>query len=127
MRKNPREDFRWLEEELLALNEDEETEEETETDEDLQWWEEDEECRNTGWSVGIYEDDEEFDEDAAILALTPKEKRRQDLRQRRQQKAEKVQKKKKKKEKGIGGLVFLALLELAGIFAIIWWWIQWLT
>lgn len=31
------------------------------------------------------------------------------------------------KKKGIGGLVILALLEIAGILAIIGWWKQWLN
>ncbi|HIR30618.1 MAG TPA: hypothetical protein IAB83_01215 [Candidatus Faecousia faecavium] len=30
------------------------------------------------------------------------------------------------KEKGIGGLVFLAILEIIGILAVVRWWIQWL-
>ena len=30
------------------------------------------------------------------------------------------------KEKGIGGLVFLAILEIIGILAAVLWWIQWL-
>lgn len=30
------------------------------------------------------------------------------------------------KEKGIGGLVFLAILEIIGILAVVLWWIQWL-
>lgn len=29
-------------------------------------------------------------------------------------------------EKGIGGLVFLAILEIIGILAVVLWWIQWL-
>ena len=124
MRKNPREDFKWLEDELLALAE-EEKEEELPENADLKWWEADEEIRNPGWSVGIYADDEEFDENAAVVPLTPKQRRQQQLQQRKQRKAE--IKKKKKKQKGIGGLIFLALLELAGILAIAWWWIQWLT
>jgi len=32
-----------------------------------------------------------------------------------------------KKKKGVGGLVFLALMEILGILAIIGWWKQWLT
>ena len=30
------------------------------------------------------------------------------------------------KDKGIGGLVFLAILEIIGILAVVLWWIQWL-
>ena len=33
---------------------------------------------------------------------------------------------KKKRKKGVGGLILLALAELAGIAGVIWWWIQWL-
>ena len=43
--------------------------------------------------------DEEFDEDSAVLV------------------------EKKKKEKGIGGLVFLAILELIGILGSVGWWV----
>ena len=46
-------------------------------------------------------DDEEFDDDAAVFVEEPK-------------------------KKGIGGLVFLAILELIGIVAIVVWWIKWL-
>lgn len=47
-------------------------------------------------------DDEEMDEDKAVFVDEPK-------------------------PKGIGGLVLLALLEVLGIVAIVWWWIQWLA
>lgn len=33
---------------------------------------------------------------------------------------------KKQRKKGVGGLILLALAELAGIAGVIWWWIQWL-
>ena len=33
---------------------------------------------------------------------------------------------KKERKKGVGGLILLALAELAGIAGVIWWWIQWL-
>ena len=46
-------------------------------------------------------DDEDFDEDAAVLV-------------------------EKTKTKGIGDLVFLAILEVIGILAIVGWWLQWL-
>ena len=124
MGRNSRDDYQWLVDELLSL-EEEEIEEEIEADEDQQWWEEDAEIRNPGWSYGVYEDDEDFDEEAAVLALTPKQRRKLAKQEKKQRKAEKKQR--KKKQKGIGGLIFLALLELAGIFAIIWWWLQWLT
>ena len=32
----------------------------------------------------------------------------------------------KNRKKGVGGLILLALAELAGIAGVIWWWIQWL-
>lgn len=47
-------------------------------------------------------DDEEMDEKKAVFTDEPK-------------------------PKGIGGLVLLALLEVLGIVAIVWWWIQWLS
>lgn len=47
-------------------------------------------------------DDEEPDEDKAVFVDEPK-------------------------SKGIGGLVLLALLEVLGIVAIVWWWVQWLS
>ena len=31
-----------------------------------------------------------------------------------------------RKKKGIGGLVLLALLEVLGILAVLWWWVRWL-
>ena len=34
--------------------------------------------------------------------------------------------KKKRKVKGLWKLKFLALLELVGILAVLWWWIKWL-
>lgn len=51
----------------------------------------------------VYEEEEyeELDENAAVFDDQPK-------------------------EKGIGGLVFLAILEMIGILAVVRWWIQWL-
>ena len=48
MRRNPREDYKWLEDELLALAE-EEQEEELPQNKDLNWWEEEEDGY---WDMG---------------------------------------------------------------------------
>ena len=124
MGRTSRDDYQWLVDELLKLEEDE-IEEEIDA-ENPKWWEEDEEGRNPGWSYGVY-DDEEFDEDAAILAESPRQRKKRIKQEKQQAKAEKKRRKKEKKQKGIGGLVLLAILEVFGILAIIGWWIQWLT
>ena len=100
----------WLEEELLADEEEaceEEFDEEYEDgDEEEEDWEEYREPvrprrrrRPVPVSPGIYED-EAFDEDAAVLA--PPEKR------------------------GVFKLLVLAVLEILAILAIVRWWIRWL-
>ena len=90
-KRDPREEYRWLEEELLALEEEEEAVPE---DEDLlEWWQEYEDDKTKGWNYGVYDDDPELDEDAAVLALTPKEKRQLEKQEKRQKKAEKAAKK----------------------------------
>lgn len=67
--------------------------------------------------------DEDFDEDAALLADTGSRgrKRKETMKQKKGGKPVKKQK------KGIGGLVLLALLELLGIAWLVRWWILWLT
>ena len=88
------------------------------------------------------EDPEEYDEDAALLEEAKEligDKPRKKVRRRnpamefsRTAYADEAFDEKaavaplKRKKKGIGGLTFLALLEIAGILAIAWWWIQWL-
>ena len=66
MGRNSRDDYQWLVDELLALEEEEPEEEIPENAEAGEWWEEDEDIRNPGWSVGIYEDDEDFDEETEL-------------------------------------------------------------
>lgn len=56
--------------------------------------------------------DEEFDESTALLV--------------ERKKTGQAKREKQPKRKGIGDLVFLACLELAGILAVIWWWMRWL-
>ena len=64
-------------------------------------------------------EEEEDEEETTVYAPSPKKKIKT--------KAAKKQKKAKaKKEKGVGGLVFLACLELIGIGAVIVWWLLWL-
>lgn len=124
MGRNSRDDYQWLVNELLAVEEEEAQPEAQAEEEDLPWWQEDGENRNSGWSYGLYED-EEFDASSAVEPLTPRQQRRQKKLEKQQRKEEK--KLRRKKKKGIGGLVLLALAELAGILAIIGWWIKWLT
>lgn len=112
---DPGKELRRMKDELLAAEYEEEAEYE---DED--WLEEAKELigeeefpiRNhaNGYGTRNYAvdfnrmvyDDEELDETAAVFAEEPE------------------------KKKGIGGLVLLALLELLGILAIVWWWVRWL-
>ena len=117
MGKHPREEVEWLEQELLALEEDEKEEAEATP----QWWEEDGGVENPAvdWGRTVFTDDcDEFDEGAALQALTPRQKRKQKKMER---------KRRKQARKSIGGLVLVAALELIAIGAIIGWWIQWLT
>ena len=113
MFRDTEKNLRRLEEALLA----EEIEEAYASSEDEDWeadWEEDTEdwdeeldaSENPAQDFArmVYAD-EAFDEDAAVLA----------------------DRKKQRKRKGIGGQCLLALLELAGIGGLVWWWIQWLT
>ena len=50
----------------------------------------------------------------------------EDYRPREDEPKRRGRKKKPEKNRNIRGLVFLAILELFGIFAIIGWWIRWL-
>ena len=126
---NPRRELEWLEEELLAAEEEEVPEEDDEEyyDEDFlsdgshqdpeDDWLEDVEAllepdeperrprRRKNPAVdfprAVY-DDEELDESAAVFDNDPP-------------------------PKGIGGLVFLAILEVLGILAVVGWWLKWLS
>ena len=97
------EDLQWLEDELL----EEETDEEEFDEEDS---EEEEDCqplirrRSRRSRAAVYADERQLGEDDAVF----------------------VEKKKKRKVKGLRKLKFLALLELVGILAVLWWWIKWL-
>ena len=93
-------------------------------EEEIPWWHEEGEPQNTGWSYGLYED-EEFDASAAVEAPTKRELRRRKKFEKQQRKEEK--KLRKKKRKRIFRLLLMAVLEIAGILAIIGWWIEWLT
>lgn len=122
---DPKKELQWMEEELLAAEYDEEEaafDDELEYEDD-DWLQEakallgDEEeipIRNHANGYGtrprnyavdfgrtVY-DDEEQDEDKAVFVDPPE-------------------------RKSIGGLVLLALLELLGILAIVWWWVKWLA
>ena len=120
MARNSRDDYKWLVDELLAVEEPEESEDTPEPE--PAWWQEDGEGRNSGWSYGVYED-EEFDEDAALLAETPRQKRKRLKLEKKQKKLEKKQRRKKRRTTGASVLV--ALLEILAIFALIGWWLQW--
>ena len=128
---DPRKNLQWLEEELLAEEEEESEEALDEEFDDLMdraddLLDVDEVSPHTrgfafsrpkknpavDFSRMVY-DDEVFDEDAAVLAEDPP--------RRRGRKTEAAPKK-----KGINGLVFLAFLEVLGILAIIGWWLRWL-
>ena len=124
MGRNSRDDYRWLVDELLALEEEEEPEDIPEDGETpRQWWEEDEEGRNDGWSYGVY-DDEEFDEGAAVLAES---RRQRKTRLKREKKQVKLAKKHRRKKRSAGAQLLLALLEILGILALLGWCLQWLT
>lgn len=131
---DPHKQLKWMEQELLAAETEEEGYQEEDFDEAFEETAEDYDddqlinmvnelireepggFRNPAvdFSRTIYAD-EEFDEDASVTAT----------------KAQKRQKKTAKKEApqkntNIRGLVFLACLEILGILAIIGWWLRWL-
>ena len=122
MGRNSRDDYQWLVDELLAVEEEEQ--EVPAEEEEIPWWHEEGEPQNTGWSYGLYED-EEFDASAAVEAPTKRELRRRKKFEKQQRKEQK--KHRKKKRKRIFRLLLMAVLEIAGILAIIGWWIEWLT
>ena len=129
MRKNGSDDYRWLEEELLAVEEEYE-EEYGEEDGEEDWLEEARQLSRgrkfTGFSPAVYED-EEFDEDAAVVALTPRQIRKQKKQEKARKKQDRKMAKLEKKRNRIGGLVFLAIMEVLGILVVLGWWIEWLT
>lgn len=67
----------------------------------------------------IFDFDAEEDEDEDTTVYAPQKKKKTKA-------AKKPKKTKPKKEKGVGGLVFLACLELIGIGAVVVWWLLWL-
>ena len=118
---DPGQNLKWLEEELLAAEEAETPEEEEEyaedadtPDPDADWLEEvdallapEKPARRrknpaVDYARTVYEDEEELDEDAAVFDDDPP-------------------------PKGIGGLLFLAILEVLGILAVVGWWLKWLS
>ena len=121
---DPKKDLKWLQEQLLAEElREEEDREDTREQSDEDWFgdqelwldEELEEAREL-----LEEPRRPFDYDAqdeddapAVYADPPK-------------KGKAKKEKKPKKEKGIGGLVFLACLEVIGIAAVLVWWALWL-
>ncbi len=104
---NPKQELKWLEDELLAAEaemdaqwpEDEEPEEEEVYEEPPRR----KKRKNPAADYGrtMFEDEGELDESAALLDD-------------------------RRKAKGIGGLVFLAILETLGIVAVAIWWLKWL-
>ena len=116
---NPKKDLNWLNDQLLAEGQQEETD-------DLDWLEaelqearvlmDNDYSRPARRDVALYDyeaevrEEEEDEEDIALYADAPRP----------------VKEKKPKKEKGIGGLVFLACLETLGIIAVLLWWVLWL-
>ena len=95
---DPRGKLQWLEEELL--DEEEEQEEEFVDEEE----EEDFLPRirqGKRMHTAVYADEEALSDRDAVFV-------------------------ERKKQKGTGGLKFLALFEIIGILAVIWWWIKWL-
>lgn len=115
---DPRKDLKWLEQQLLAAEQDQE-----ESDED--WLEEEQD-----WL------DLELQEARALLGDTPPRRSKpEDVFQFLEEDDEDdgipsrpVSRKKRniRKEKGIRGLVVLACLETAGILAVLLWWVVWL-
>ncbi len=120
---DPKKELQRMEEELFAAEYEEEAESGGEPERDGEDWlqqvkdllgEEEPPIRNHANGYGPHSRnhdpdlgraaiaDEELDERRAVFAEEPK-------------------------KKGAGGLVLLALLEVLGILAILWWWKQWLS
>ena len=123
---NPKEELRRLEEALLAEEPEcpaEEDDREPAYETEYAWEAESHPRENPAVDFArmVYAD-EELDEENALLKQSGK--RRKDRAVKNQ--GRKASGGKKQKKKGIGGLVLLALLELAAIAWLIGWWLQWL-
>ena len=114
---DPKKDLKWLEEQLQEESQDGEFSEDWLEEEKTDWLDDARELlsEDAPRSRKAYDFDAE-DEDEATVYAPPKKKAKT--------KAEK--KVKAKKEKGVGGLVFLLLLELVGIAGVVVWWLLWL-
>ena len=115
---DPKKDLKWLEEQLQKeMSQDGEFSEDWLEEEETDWLDDARELlsEDVPRSRKAYDFDAE-EEDGATVYAPPKKKAKT--------KAEK--KVKAKKEKGVGGLVFLLLLELVGIAGVVVWWLLWL-
>ena len=124
MRDNVRKNLKRMEEQLLM---------ETSLEEEFGDWLKEEEEPEEDWLADArellgdapsgkkqmfdFDAEDEADEDVTtVYAPAPGKKK----------KTKAAKKAKAKKEKGVGGLVFLACLELIGIGAVVVWWLLWL-
>ncbi len=115
---DPKKDLKWLEQQLLAAEQDQE-----EPDED--WFEEEQDWLET-----------ELQEARVLLGDAPARRSQPEdvfrfleedmLEEEPEAVHPSTQKRKNRKEKGIGGLVLLVCLETAGIIAVLLWWVAWL-
>ena len=131
---NPKKHLQWMEEELLAEENTDEPEDISAEDPGDDWeqllmddWDPTEPPKNNpavNFGRAFYQY-EILDEEPAAL-LTPTGTAQRIISQNQKKEKHRREKQAKQKEKGIGGLIFLALLELLGIFMIIGWWILWL-
>ena len=107
---DPKKDLKWLEQQLLAQEQSQEESEE----EDEDWLEPELQEAHTLWTPQHRSQPENIfrflEEDAEEeVSHAPSHGRRQ-----------------KRKEKGLGGLVFLACVEILAIAALLIWWALWL-
>lgn len=110
---DPKKDLKWLEQQLLAVEQSQE-----ESDED--WFEEEldpleTELREARILLGDIPARQRGTED--VFAFPEEDTRQEPVSGK---------KRKNRKEKGVRGLVILACLETAGILAVLLWWVTWL-
>ena len=121
MRDDAKKNLKRVEEELLAeVSLEEEFGDWIKEEED--WLEDARELLtdNASRSRRAFDFDAEEEDDSTVYAPSKKQAKT------KAQKKVKAKKAKVRKEKGVGGLVFLALLELVGIAAVLVWWVLWL-
>ena len=115
---DPKKDLKWLEQQLLAAEQDQEEPEEDWPEEEQDWLE------------------TELQEARVLLGDVPARRSEpedvfrfleEDVREAETRSAyASAPKRKSRKEKGTRGLVILACLETAAILAVLLWWVKWL-